>query len=154
MTDIAERALEESGNIYFVEATGLGLVKIGWAKHDVIGRIVQLTTGCPVRLELKAVAVGRPKDERKAHRHFAHTRKHGEWFKVSPALRAVMERHALSATVYFMGSDVEPPWSQEIVDRYDDPEAAWRASMGKRRVLTIPSPTTPRPYRPTPESQP
>ena len=104
------------GYIYFVEAHGLGLIKIGHAKHDVINRIRELTTGCPVRLELRSIALGARKDERNLHRHFRLLRQKGEWFRDHPTLRAMMARHALPETIYFSSYGIEPPWYKEIVE--------------------------------------
>ncbi len=108
------------GRIYFVEGANLGLVKIGYATR-VLRRISELTTGCPVRLELRAIAIGTFDDERRLHRRFAHLRKHGEWFRLDAELRALIARHALPEPIYFTGPEIEPPWFREIVVEEDTP---------------------------------
>jgi hypothetical protein len=80
--------------VYLAEATGSGLVKIGWSRHvkdriknhchsgarpaDVAGRQVVLVASRP----------GTHHDERTLHDRFAALRVSGEWFQDEPAIRA------------------------------------------------------------------
>ena len=52
---------------------------------------------------------GTRKDEGALHRTFSLRRKQGEWFRIGGALRDLMDEHALPETVYFTGSEIEPP---------------------------------------------
>jgi hypothetical protein len=69
--------------VYFIRAGGM--VKIG-TSIDVAKRVAGLRTMSPAPLELLAVAKGGPDEEREVHRHFAHLRQHGEWFRAAPEL--------------------------------------------------------------------
>lgn len=77
--------------IYFVEAVGVGNIKIGFTgADDVQFRIDQLQTGCPVPLRLLNAVPGTEQDEKDLHRRFAANRVHGEWFKPAPELLALI----------------------------------------------------------------
>lgn len=71
--------------VYFIEAEGLGLVKIGYSAHVEV-RIVSLATehGCPMRL-IKTFP-GSRWTERWLHTLFAEHRRTGEWFDAEPVL--------------------------------------------------------------------
>ena len=86
------RERPEWRHVYFIEAEGLGLVKIGCA-DDARKRIGDLQVGCPVNLILRGVqhvddASGH---ERSLHRTFAHLRTRGEWFRIEGDLAALMD---------------------------------------------------------------
>mgnify|MGYP001562052934 FL=1 len=69
-------------HVYFVEATGTDLIKIGSA-FDVELRIEQLRAMSPVRLRLVFYVLhGGVTLERHLHRLFRRRRSHGEWFRV------------------------------------------------------------------------
>lgn len=67
--------------VYFIEAVGAGLVKIGFTDGDPMDRLKQLQTGCPHALRLRGVLEGDQSAERAMHQQFAHLREGGEWFK-------------------------------------------------------------------------
>lgn len=69
--------------IYFVQADGTDLVKIGFTRSDPLKRVGELQTGCPHRLTLLATIQGSEQDEASWHRDFASDRATGEWFKMS-----------------------------------------------------------------------
>lgn len=83
--------------VYFVRAVTLGHIKIGQAAAPA-GRLAQLQTGSPDRLEL----IGTVPDptggalEREIHRRFCHLRLHGEWYRAEPALMDFIAEPALS----------------------------------------------------------
>lgn len=78
---------EPRTNIYFIEAVGAGLCKIGKA-NDVEKRLLALRTGSPHKLKLKAVLPDvDASEERRLHREFSADRAQGEWFKISDALK-------------------------------------------------------------------
>lgn len=79
--------------VYFVEAEGTNLVKIGESISNPEWRMAQLQTGSPVKLELAGYAVvfttkldrlalkkTAARVERFVHRRFDEVRQHGEWF--------------------------------------------------------------------------
>jgi hypothetical protein len=72
-------------SIYFVEAVGLGLVKIGFAiypKH----RMSKLRADSPVPVVLRAVIEGDQETERQLQSRFADYKRNGEWFENSGSL--------------------------------------------------------------------
>lgn len=72
--------------IYFIRQRGTNLVKIGWAKSDVTGRVATLQTGSPATLEVLGQRPGERADEGRMHaKHFA-AKVRGEWFRMTPAL--------------------------------------------------------------------
>lgn len=73
--------------VYFIEGEGTGLVKIGFAE-SVSSRISQMRTGSPVRLILLCTITGGKDVEREMHRRFSADRSHGEWFRLSDAIKA------------------------------------------------------------------
>lgn len=80
----------ESGGysvIYFLEAVGVGSIKIGFTdRTDVESRIAEIQTGCPVPVRLLKSMPGTLEDEKNLHRRFASSRLNGEWFKPVPEL--------------------------------------------------------------------
>lgn len=75
--------------VYFVEAEGLGLIKIGLA-NCVRSRLACIAKICPVPLRLltKVPTDKRGSLEKELHVRFAQHRAHGEWFRAEPDLRA------------------------------------------------------------------
>ena len=79
--------------VYFVEAPGTGRVKIGFTGKDSVDqRFAALAAGSPVPLALAAWGEGGRAYERAFHEKFATSWSHGEWFKLTPELEAIMER--------------------------------------------------------------
>lgn len=81
--------------VYFVEAAGLGKIKIGYASHAAT-RLLNLQTACPVLLTVLAIIPGTPDDELEIQKQFRHLRCHGEWYFATDELRAY-----ISARGYF-----------------------------------------------------
>jgi hypothetical protein len=81
--------VRSEGRVYFVEAVGLGCIKVGWT-GNVERRLSALRCASPVSLTLLASFPGSPADEQAIHRHFAanRLRKSGEWFAADETLRA------------------------------------------------------------------
>jgi hypothetical protein len=75
--------------VYFIEAVGLDLIKICYAR-DIRKRMRRLSTGCPAPLRLLGTFPGGLEIERHYHKRLAACRAHGEWFRRSPALDAVL----------------------------------------------------------------
>jgi hypothetical protein len=76
---IGKDCYEQLCQIYFIEAPGTGLVKIGYAV-DVLERFNGMLTMSPVPLSLLASMPGGPQMEAELHVRFANSRTHGEWF--------------------------------------------------------------------------
>jgi hypothetical protein len=74
-------------HVYFVE--GAGLVKIGFAARAT-DRFFSMLTSCPIPLSLLASMPGGPTVEHELHKRFEGDRAHGEWFRRSPELDAVI----------------------------------------------------------------
>jgi hypothetical protein len=67
--------------IYFIQADGIGHIKIGYTDDDASARLASLQTGCPVPLRLLHTMPGTMGDEKNLHRRFASANVGGEWFK-------------------------------------------------------------------------
>lgn len=82
----------EGKTVYFMCPEGAdGPIKIGNSIWPV-GRLRSHQAGSPVRLEIIAAAPGDCRHERALHDIFAVDRMHGEWFRASPALLALISR--------------------------------------------------------------
>lgn len=75
--------------VYFIQATTLGLIKIGWT-WDPLERLTRLQIGSPDDLKLLGVIrdASAERLESRLHMQFAHARRHGEWFRPEPDLLA------------------------------------------------------------------
>lgn len=73
--------------IYFIEAAGAGLVKIGFTDGSAAERLKKLQTGCPHRLELLAVTPGDRGEELRQHGMWGYLWESGEWFRMDDRLR-------------------------------------------------------------------
>lgn len=74
--------------VYFIEAVGAGLVKIGFTDGNPEDRLKQLQTGCPHALRLRAAMHGDLNREKAMHQQFAHLRESGEWFRLTLEVEA------------------------------------------------------------------
>lgn len=79
------------GMVYFIEATGLDLVKIG-AARNLARRLKELQTGCPVPMKVWGgiLTDDPPGLERRLHHQFAEHRSRGEWFALAEPLQSFM----------------------------------------------------------------
>ena len=88
--------------IYFIQAEGIGHIKIGFTdKDDAALRLAELQTGSSATLRLLGVSPGDVLAEKNLHRRFAAARVHGEWFRPVPELLQFIsspERTACGAT--------------------------------------------------------
>jgi len=80
--------------VYFVEAVGAGLIKIG-KSTNVLKRFRSLTTGCPH--ELKLLGCCDYHTESDLHARFKHLRTRGEWFKATQLLREFITNEIASS---------------------------------------------------------
>lgn len=80
--------------IYFIEAQGVGMIKIGYSAKNSDKRIVLFQTGSPVRLLKLALIDGDLEEEHRLHCHFYELWSHGEWFRDGPDLRDFIETEA------------------------------------------------------------
>lgn len=76
--------------IYFIEAIGAGLVKIGFTERSVSDRLRELQTASPHRLRIAATVDGGLKEESRLHARFAHLAETGEWFRFGPEIHAAI----------------------------------------------------------------
>lgn len=84
------RLHEEGGVIYFLEAVGLGLVKIG-CSIDPRTRLQKLDEMMPCDTRVLLVREGGKAHEQELHRRFAAQRVRGEWFRFDLEVRAAVE---------------------------------------------------------------
>jgi hypothetical protein len=81
---------QENDMVYFIEAEGVNLVKIGCTDRDVESRLRELQTASPHPLVLAGSTEGSHELEKHFHDAFAHLRTVGEWFRIDDELRFVM----------------------------------------------------------------
>lgn len=77
------------GTIYFIGGN-VGPIKIGFTTN-IETRLRRLQMNSPRRLRVLAARNGSRRDELELHRRYGEQRLHGEWFKRSPELVAVIE---------------------------------------------------------------
>lgn len=80
---------EASSRVYFIEAVGLDLIKIGYA-FDLQKRFTAMMTASPAPLSLLGVMPGGPRREMEIHDRLSDHRAHGEWFHKTPEVMAVV----------------------------------------------------------------
>jgi hypothetical protein len=80
-----KRDLERTCRLYFIEAIGTDLIKIGYALN-VDTRLRSLLTASAVPLKLLGTMQGGPILESRLHIQLAEHRSHGEWFRRCRAL--------------------------------------------------------------------
>lgn len=76
--------------IYFIEAVGANLLKIGFTDRDPEERLKELQTGCPHRLRVVGVWDEPASCEKYHHEQWQHLRETGEWFRIDERLRGYM----------------------------------------------------------------
>lgn len=77
--------------IYFIQAAGIGHIKIGYTDaDDALIRLASLQIGSPVPLKLLGTIPGSLEDEKDLHRRFGSARVTGEWFKPVAELLALV----------------------------------------------------------------
>lgn len=77
--------------VYFLRCGSL--VKIGYSNNP-FSRVSSLKTGNPEKVTLFLMVPGTRSDERAIHEKLVAHRAQGEWYKLSPAVRALMARAA------------------------------------------------------------
>lgn len=78
------------GYVYFLQGFGGGPIKIGYSANP-RGRFRAIQGSNPEPLDLVATIPGSRNSEREWHEMFSADRLHGEWFKPSRSLCAVIE---------------------------------------------------------------
>ncbi len=81
---------EQPTTLYFIEAVGLNLIKIGHTT-DIRERLSRLQMGCPVELRILFVIPGTANDETRLHFRFHELHARGEWFRAESALLDYIE---------------------------------------------------------------
>lgn len=66
--------------IYFIEAVGTGMVKIGFTHRSAETRIKAFATHTPFEIKLLATCPGTKCEEKTFHKMFSEKRVRGEWF--------------------------------------------------------------------------
>jgi len=80
---------ENCCRIYFIEAVGMGLIKIGYT-IDPAKRFMTMLTMSPAPLSLLGSISGGPQKETEIHAQLEPHRLHGEWFKATPEVMAIV----------------------------------------------------------------
>jgi hypothetical protein len=86
---VNQDSTSRASQVYFIEAVGLNLVKIGFAR-DIGERMRKLRPGCPAPLRLLGTVPGGATKERDFHVELHRLQVHGEWFRRGPALDAIL----------------------------------------------------------------
>ena len=71
--------------IYFITARDVNRVKIGYS-NDPSKRLKELQTGCPAKCVIEATIDADNSFEGEVHEIFRTSRKHGEWFELTPEI--------------------------------------------------------------------
>lgn len=87
-----------SGYVYFVQAEGNGLIKIGFTDREPMKRFAGLQAASPVPLVHLGIMWGGRDLEARLHQKFADLRSHGEWFRPGDRLVYMIRRWARSWT--------------------------------------------------------
>lgn len=82
--------VEEKGYVYFIAATDLSRVRIGWTT-DTNRRPGELARASPVMLEYVALLPGTQDDESWLQYRFRHLNTHGDWFVFNDELKDYIE---------------------------------------------------------------
>ena len=81
-----KQRVKQPMTVYFIEAIGTDLVKIGHA-YDPVKRMANLRTGSAASLRILCTISGNDGLESELHRRFSAHRSHGEWFHLSEEIR-------------------------------------------------------------------
>lgn len=107
------------GCVYFIQAAGGGLVKVGTTTNKPVLRLRALQLCCPVPLRLVAVIEGTTEAE--MHRLFDAQRAYGEWFKPKGEVTEFMRRLADAPEVEWTTAKKlrteRPPWARVLTVR-------------------------------------
>lgn len=85
--------------VYFLQAEGDGLIKIGRTINP-DKRVRELQTLAPSPLKLLALVEGGKDREREIHEMFVDARSHGEWFEPTPQLLRFIQNHSKERARY------------------------------------------------------
>lgn len=110
------------GVVYFIQAQGVGLIKIGFTARNPRVRLASLRTGSPVPLVPLGFVTGLQNEEGELHTRFIASRAHGEWFHPTPDLLAFIDEFAF-------------PW--DSLPRHGMPTADLKTPGWKRRVAPV-----------------
>lgn len=86
---LGKEMYEHVSKIYFIEAVGLDLIKIGYTV-DPVKRFMGMLTMSPVPLSLLGTIWGGPQRELEIHALLEAHRTHGEWFRKVPEVMALV----------------------------------------------------------------
>lgn len=78
--------------VYFIEANGTGLVKIGYG-NPVRSRYELLRAASPYPLQLRCIVPGDAKTEREFHKRFKAYHHYNEWFRIEGELADFIAAH-------------------------------------------------------------
>lgn len=76
-------------SVYFVTCREANAVKIG-SSLEPHGRLREIQLGCPIKLKLEAMLPGSHAEEHALHARFADDRIHGEWFRLTEMIEAII----------------------------------------------------------------
>lgn len=80
-------------SVYFITCRQTGRVKIGCA-YNPFKRLKTLQSGSPTKLKIEALLKGSNKREKQLHKLLGKHRIHGEWFRISPEIEAIIKEVA------------------------------------------------------------
>lgn len=122
---VSRRNRNDVRHLYFVEAVGVGRIKIG-STTNLNDRMKSIGWGSPVETELLFSTMGTWRDEGALHHHFREAHVRGEWFHAGPvrALIAEFERMAPCAVAERLSELPLPMSRYDIRDRRNRGRAA------------------------------
>jgi hypothetical protein len=123
--------------VYFILATGLGMVKIGKTSGHVKRRLVALQTASPVELKCIGTVPGGSDAECILHTHFARLHVRGEWFRMDDEITEFLHQHntygekkgASSRSVSDVIRDLGRQQSREEILKSTEEIDAWLATL-------------------------
>lgn len=123
--------------VYFIQASDVGLVKIGYtSKDDPWSRMTTLQTASPVTLKLLGVLDGGQDLEKLLHERFKEARIKGEWFRPVPELLDFIEKNCDRTrpvefdVIVSKGRSSVPVW-QRCALRFEDDVYVAAAASGR-----------------------
>jgi hypothetical protein len=122
--------------VYFIQAEGVGRIKIGHTSREPASRLRCLQTSSPARLTLLGTIKGGARREREVHQMFAHLRVTGEWFEPGKDLLDFIKAGPNEEDA--APSPVEPDETWLYAEHFKDPLTgySWEIWVDEKRMAS------------------